>query len=61
MIDKLGNQIFRVFSWKLKLHTLLEINPCDFGDLKESIKLPYLFPWGKTVFETGKSGREFEV
>lgn len=26
IIDKFGNQIFRVFSWKLKLHTALEIN-----------------------------------
>lgn len=30
IIDKLGSQIFRVFFWKLKLHTLLEINRCIF-------------------------------
>lgn len=44
--NKLGNQIFRVFSWKLKLHTLLEINHV-FRDLKETYKIAIFISLGE--------------
>lgn len=49
VINKLGNQIFRVFSWKLKLHTLLEINHI-FRDLKEMHKITIFISLGEIVF-----------